>query len=93
MAMIYKSKHPVAETEISLVGDVHGKNCLIIDDIVDSGTTLRNAADILKREGAKSVMAYATHPVLSGKAALTLGISNLSKIYITNTINVKELDR
>lgn len=51
--MIYKSKHPVSETEISLVGEVNGRNCLIIDDIVDSGSTLRNAADILKKEGAK----------------------------------------
>ncbi|CAD8128638.1 unnamed protein product [Paramecium sonneborni] len=93
MAMIYKSKDPVAEKEISLVGDVNGKNCLIIDDIVDSGTTLRNAADILKREGAKSVMAYATHPVLSEKAVLTIAISNLSKIFITDTIQVKELDK
>ncbi|CAD8090279.1 unnamed protein product [Paramecium primaurelia] len=93
LAMIYKSKHPVSETEISLVGDVHGKNCLIIDDIVDSGSTLKNAAEILKREGAKQVMAYSTHPVFSGKAALNLGISNLSKIYVTDTIQVKELDK
>ncbi|CAD8090760.1 unnamed protein product [Paramecium primaurelia] len=93
LAMIYKSKYPVTETEISLVGDVNGKNCLIIDDIVDSGNTLSRAADILKKEGAKSVMAYATHPVFSGKAALNLGISNLSKIYVTDTIQVKELDK
>ncbi|CAK93389.1 unnamed protein product (macronuclear) [Paramecium tetraurelia] len=85
--------HPVAEAEISLVGEVNGRNCLIIDDIVDSGSTLSRAADILKREGAKSVMAYATHPVFSGRAALNLGISNLSKIYITDTIQVKELDK
>lgn len=91
--MIYKSKYPVTETEISLVGDVNGRNCLIIDDIVDSGRTLSKAADILKKEGAKSVMAYATHPILSGKAGLNLGISNLSKIYVTDTIQVKELDK
>ncbi|CAD8190224.1 unnamed protein product [Paramecium octaurelia] len=93
LAMIYKSKHPVAEAEISLVGEVNGRNCLIIDDIVDSGSTLSRAADILKREGAKTVMAYATHPVFSGRAALNLGISNLSKIYVTDTIQVKELDK
>ena len=55
-----------------IIGDVEGRDCIIVDDMIDTGGTLAKAAEALKKHGAKRVIAYATHPVLSGNAAENL---------------------
>ncbi len=73
--------------KISLVsGEVAGKACVLVDDIVDTANTIVAAAEFLMQQGAKSVEAFATHAVLSNKAIERLEDSALSKLYITNTI-------
>lgn len=69
-----------------LIGDPSGRNCIIIDDIVDTAGTLCSAAAELKKSGAKSVTAYITHPVLSGAAIENLNHSSLDEIVVTDTI-------
>ena len=69
-----------------VIGDVAGMNCLIIDDEVASGGTLCAAADFLKKEGAMSIVAAITHPVLSGKAIEKINKSQLDELVVTNTI-------
>jgi len=69
-----------------LIGDPSGRNCIIIDDIVDTAGTLCSAAEELKKSGAKSVRAYITHPVLSGPAIDNINNSSLDEIVVTDTI-------
>ena len=69
-----------------LIGDPSGRNCIIIDDIVDTAGTLCSAAAELKKSGAKSVRAYITHPVLSGPAIDNINNSSLDEIVVTDTI-------
>lgn len=69
-----------------LIGDPSGRNCIIIDDIVDTAGTLCSAAEELKKSGAKSVRAYITHPVLSGPAIDNINHSSLDEIVVTDTI-------
>lgn len=69
-----------------IIGDPAGRNCLIIDDIVDTAGTLCSAASALKKNGAASVRAYITHPVLSGPAVKNLMESGLDEIVVTDTI-------
>jgi ribose-phosphate pyrophosphokinase len=69
-----------------IIGDVVGKNCIIVDDMVDTAGTLCTAAKALKEQGALSVRAYCTHPVLSGNALSNIKGSNLDEIIVTNTI-------
>lgn len=69
-----------------LIGDPSGRNCIIIDDIVDTAGTLCSAAAELKKSGAKSVTAYITHPVLSGAAIENINNSSLDEIVVTDTI-------
>jgi len=69
-----------------LIGDPSGRNCIIIDDIVDTAGTLCSAAAELKKSGAKSVTAYITHPVLSGAAIENINHSSLDEIVVTDTI-------
>jgi ribose-phosphate pyrophosphokinase len=71
---------------MNVIGDVAGKDCLLIDDIVDSGGTLCNAADALLANGARSVTAYITHGVLSGGAAARIANSKLKELVITDSI-------
>jgi ribose-phosphate pyrophosphokinase len=76
---------------LSIVGgNVQDKVCIILDDIVDSAGTLQNVAEKLSEQGAKEVIAYITHPVLSKKAIGRINESRLSKIYVGDTINSKE---
>ena len=86
------------DTEVmNIIGDVKGKECFIIDDIVDSAGTLCNASDALIREGATKVYSYVTHGVLSGKAVERVNKSSLTKLLITDTIEesdaVKKSDK
>ena len=69
-----------------IIGDVAGKTCLIVDDMVDTAGTLCKAADALKDHGAMRVVAYATHPVLSGPAIENISNSSLDELVVTDTI-------
>ena len=69
LAIIDKRRPRANESEVmNIIGDVEGKSCVLVDDLVDTAGTLCHAAEALKDEGAKRVVAYITHPVLSGKA-------------------------
>jgi ribose-phosphate pyrophosphokinase len=90
IAIIDKRREKAGVSEVmNIIGDVKGKVCVIIDDIVDSAGTLCNAAESLINEGAKSVIAYISHGVLSGAAIERIANSKLEKLYITNSINPK----
>ena len=87
LAITAKQRKGADEVEAySLVGDVEGKDCLLIDDIVDSGGTLCNAAEALLANGASSVTAYITHGVLSGGAVARVTSSKLKELVITDSI-------
>ena len=87
LAIIDKRRPEANAAEVMhIIGDVKGRTCILVDDIVDTAGTLCAAADALKREGAKKVLAYCTHPVLSGKALATLGASALDELVVTDTI-------
>ena len=73
-----------------IIGDPSGRDCIIIDDIVDTAGTLCSAAKALKNEGATSVKAYITHPVLSGSAIDNISGSSLDEVVVTNTIPLNQ---
>jgi ribose-phosphate pyrophosphokinase len=85
---IVDKRRPVAGISevMNIIGDIEGKNCIIVDDMVDSGGTLCNAADALLEKGAVSVSAFITHGVLSGKAFSKIANSQLKNLIITNSI-------
>jgi ribose-phosphate pyrophosphokinase len=76
-----------------IIGDVKGRCCLIVDDMVDTAGTLCKAADALKNDGAKQVLAYCTHPVLSGMAIENIDKSSLDTLVVTDTIPLNEAAR
>src|SRR6188474_619081 len=80
-----RPKANVAEV-MNIIGDVEGRTCVIMDDIVDTANTLCKAATALKEHGAQKVVAYCTHPVLSGGAIPRIGASQLDEIVVTDTI-------
>ncbi len=87
LAIVDKRRERAGESEVmNIIGDVEGRSCILIDDIVDSGGTICNAADALLREGAKDVCAYATHGVLSGGAVARIKGSKLKSLVITDSI-------
>lgn len=87
LAIIDKRRDRPGESEVmNIIGDVRGRNCILADDIVDSGGTLCNAAQALMDAGAKSVAAYITHGVLSGGAVARVDNSALTELVITDTI-------
>ena len=87
LAIVDKRRERPGESEVmNVIGDVAGKDCLLIDDIVDSGGTLCNAADALLENGATSVTAYITHGVLSGGAVARITGSKLQELVITDSI-------
>jgi ribose-phosphate pyrophosphokinase len=73
-----------------IIGEPYGKNCIIIDDIVDTAGTMCTAAKELKENGAVSVRAYITHPVLSGSAITNITNSSLDEVVVTDTIPLSE---
>ena len=77
-------------TVMNIIGDVSGKNCVLVDDIVDTAGTLCAAAKALKENGALKVVAYCTHPVLSGAALDNLNNSELDELVVTNTIELSD---
>jgi ribose-phosphate pyrophosphokinase len=84
-----RPKANVAEV-MNLIGEVEGKTCLLVDDMVDTAGTLCNAATALKEKGAVKVVAYATHPVLSGKAIENLNNSSMDELVVTDSIPLSE---
>src|SRR3954466_5267671 len=80
-----RPKANVAEV-MNIIGDVDGRNCVIMDDIVDTANTLGKAASALKERGARKVVAYCTHPVLSGGAVQRITASDMDEIVVTDTI-------
>jgi ribose-phosphate pyrophosphokinase len=78
---------------MNVIGDVSGYTCVLVDDIVDSGGTLVNAADALLANGAKDVYAYITHGVLSGGAVARISASKLKELVITDSIEPTEAVR
>lgn len=91
LAIIDKRRpNPNVSEVMNIIGDVEGRSCVIVDDLVDTAGTLCNAAGALKKHGAKSVFAYCTHPVLSGKALQNLENSELDELVVTDTIPLSD---
>ena len=91
LAIIDKRRPSANESEVmNLIGEVEGRTCLLIDDIVDTAGTLCKAAEALKKFGAEKVVAYATHAVLSGKAIDNISNSSLDNLVVTNSIPLTE---
>ncbi len=87
LAIIDKRRPRANEAEImNIIGDVRDRTCVIVDDMVDTAGTLCQAADALKRSGAKKVVAYCTHAVLSGNALANIESSELDELVVTDTI-------
>ena len=75
---------------MNIIGEVKGRTCVIMDDLVDTANTLCEAAKALKEAGAQSVLAYCTHPVLSGDAVQRIKDSKLDKLVVTDTIPLRD---
>ena len=88
LAIIDKRRPEPGKSKVmNIVGDVQGKDCIIVDDIIDSGGTIVNAADALVKKGAKNVYVFVTHAVLSGDAISKLQKSKIKKLVITDSID------
>ena len=91
LAIIDKRRDAANDSEVmNVIGEVEGKDCIIVDDIVDTAGTLCNAANALKDKGANQVQAYAVHPVLSGEAIEKINQSMLDQLVVTDTIPLSE---
>jgi ribose-phosphate pyrophosphokinase len=94
LSIVDKRRERAGESEVmNIIGDVKGRNCILVDDIVDSGGTLCNAADALLAAGAADVRAYITHGVLSGGAVARISASRLKELVITDSIQPTEAVR
>jgi len=90
LAIIDKRRPQANQAEVmNIIGDVKGRTCVIIDDLVDTAGTLCQAAKALKKHGAVRVVAYCTHPVLSGPAVSNISGSELDELVVTNTIPLR----
>ena len=88
LAIVDKRRPAPGKSQVmNIIGNVKGKNCLLIDDIIDSGGTIVNAAKALKEKGAKDVYVYVTHGVLSGNAVEQINNSKIKKLILTDTID------
>jgi len=91
IAIVDKRRPKAGESEVmNIIGDVAGKDCIILDDIIDSAGTICNAADKIIELGASSITAYTTHGVLTGKAIEKIEKSKLTELVITDSINNDE---
>jgi len=91
LAIIDKRRQRANESQVmNIIGDVRGRSCILVDDLVDTAGTLCQAAQALKDEGAERVIAYITHPVLSGKAVERVSASALDELVVTDTIPLGE---
>ena len=88
LAIIDKRRPTPGKSQVmNIIGNVKGKTCIIVDDIIDSGGTIVNAVDALKKSGATDVYVFITHAVLSGEAVNKIKKSNIKKLIITDSIN------
>jgi ribose-phosphate pyrophosphokinase len=93
LAIVDKRRERAGESEVmNIIGDVSGRFCVLIDDIVDSAGTLCNAAAALKQQGASDVVAYVTHGVLSGAATARIAASEMRELVVTDSIYSGEAD-
>jgi ribose-phosphate pyrophosphokinase len=91
LAIIDKRRPKANVSEVMhLIGDVEGRTCVMVDDLVDTAGTLCSASTALKKQGAQKVVAYCTHPVLSGKAIENISNSDLDELVVTDTIPLGE---
>jgi len=97
MAILHKRRPEKNVAEVlHVIGEVEGKNAVLIDDMVDTASTMVNAADALEREGAREIYACATHPILSGPAVERIRDSKIKELVVTNTLSVppeKKIDK
>jgi len=94
LAIIDKRRPKANVSEVMhVIGEVDGRNCVIMDDMIDTAGTLVKAAEVLKERGAKRVFAYCTHPILSGPAVDRIANSQLDEVVITNTIPLADAAR
>ena len=92
IAIVDKRRSKPGESEVmNIIGDVKGKDCIILDDIIDSAGTISNAANRIMDLGANSITSYVTHGVLTGKALERINNSKLTELVITNSINNQDL--
>ena len=90
MAIIDKRRPLANEAQVmNIIGDVENRTCVLIDDLVDTAGTLCKAAHALKEHGAERVVAYCSHPVLSGPAVSNIVKSELDELVVSNTIPLK----
>jgi|TARA_B110000444_G_C18719754_1_gene537858 ribose-phosphate pyrophosphokinase len=88
LAIIDKRRPKPGQSQVmNIIGNVKGKTCIIVDDIIDSGGTIVNAVDALKKAGAEEVYVFITHAVLSGEAIIKIKKSKIKKLIITDTID------
>jgi len=88
LAIVDKRRAKPGQSQVmNIIGDVKGKTCILVDDIIDSGGTIVNAAKALKDRGAKEVYVYITHGVLSGEAVSKIKKSVIKNLVITDTID------
>ncbi len=87
LAIVDKHRSHAGQSEVmNIIGDVAGRTCILVDDIIDSGGTICNAAEALLKQGAESVSSYVTHGVLSGGAIARIASSQLKHLVITDSI-------
>ena len=91
LAIIDKRRPAANVSEVMhVIGEIEGRNCVIMDDMIDTAGTLCKAAEVLKARGARSVFAYCTHPVFSGPAVERIRASHIDEVVITNTIPLSD---
>ncbi len=94
LAIIDKRRPTANVSEVMhVIGEIDGRNCVIMDDMIDTAGTLVKAAEVLKARGAKSVYAYCTHPVFSGLAVERINASQIDEVVVTNTIALSDAAR
>lgn len=90
LVIVDKKREKANESEVmNIIGDVSGKDVILVDDMIDTAGTMCKAADVLKSRGANSVMALGTHPVLSGPAYERIAKSSLDEVVVTNSIPLR----
>ncbi|EKE82786.1 ribose-phosphate pyrophosphokinase [Idiomarina xiamenensis] len=91
LAIIDKRRPSANVSQVmNIIGDVEGRDCIIVDDMIDTGGTLCKAASALKANGAKRVFAYATHPVFSGNAVANISNSEIDELIVTDSIPLSD---
>ena len=94
LAIIDKRRPKANVSEVMhVIGEIENRNCVIMDDMIDTAGTLVKAAEVLKERGARHVFAYCTHPVFSGPAVERISGSQIDEVVITNTIPMAEAAR